>query len=100
MSYYESPEQLAANPPETWRVAKRGERFALYIDDSDSPLATFITKREALAERDDPQSRTRRDLERERLWYEGVTPAGWNSWAECLAQRERIEARWGKRPTT
>lgn len=93
MSYYPDPETLAANPPETWRVEKRGERlWGLHIDTSyEHPAETFSTQREALAERDDPNSYTRRLVEQERRWYAGITPAGWKSWEQCKAERERNE---------
>lgn len=96
MSYYSDPEALAANPPESWRVERwsdgRRVRWDLFIDDSRYPVERFKTRREALAERDDPQSYTRRMVEQERLWYAGTTPNGWKSYAECLADRRRIEA--------
>ncbi len=94
MSHYSSPEELAANPPESWRVIKRGERsWGLHIDPSyEHPVETFTTKREALEARDNPTSYIRRAVESERLWYEGVTPAGHNSYAECLAKRAKNDA--------
>jgi hypothetical protein len=96
MSYYPTPEALAANPPETWRVVKRGERsWGLHIDPSyEHPAETFTTKRDAIAERDDPNSHTRRNVEQERLWYAGVTPRGWRTWEECKAEQQRMAARW------
>jgi hypothetical protein len=95
VSLYSSPEALAANPPETWRVLKRGERsWGLHIDTSyEHPAETFTTKRAAEAERDNPQSRMRREVERERLWYDGVTPAGWKTYEQCKAEQERL-AKW------
>lgn len=99
MSYYPDPEALAANPPESWRVVKRGERlWGLFIDSSNEhPAETFSTKRKALAERDFASSRLRRAVEQERLWYAGVTPAGWKSWEECKAEQERASARFRAR---
>lgn len=99
MSHYNSPEELAANPPETWRVSKRGERsWGLHIDTSyDHPAETFTTQRDALAERDDPNSRLRTLVEQERRWYEGETVAGWKSYEECLAERERNAAYQARR---
>jgi len=99
MTHYSGPEALAANPPETWRVEKRGERlWGLHVDTSyEHPAETFTTKRAALAERDDPNSYTRRMVEQERRWYEGITPNGWKTYAECLAARERNEAYQAKR---
>lgn len=93
MTYYASPELLAANPPETWTVTKRADRmWGLHIDTSyEHPAERFRTKREALAERDDPNSYTRRMVEQERLWYAGVTPAGWKTYEQCKAERERNE---------
>ena len=98
MSMYSNPEELAANPPETWRVIKRGMRWGLYIDAAaEHPVRSFDTKRDALAERDDPQSRIRREVEWDRRWYEGETPAGWKSWAECKAEQERLAERQAQR---
>jgi hypothetical protein len=99
MSYYSSPEELAANPPESWRVVKRAERlWHLLIDSShEHPAETFTTRRAALAERDDPTSRLRRAVEQERRWMAGETPAGWKSHAECMADRARNEAYQAKR---
>ena len=95
MSYYPDPETLAANPTETWRVVKRVERlWHLLIDAShEYPAETFTTKRAAEAERDSPQSRLRRAVEQERLWYAGVTPAGWKTYEQCKAERARL-AKW------
>ena len=102
MSYYADPEALAANPPETWRVVKRGERlWGLHIDTSyDGPAETFRTRNLATAERDNPRSYTRRAVEQERLWYAGTTPNGWKSYAECLAARERNAAWQATRKAT
>lgn len=99
MSYYSSPEELAANPPESWRVVKRTERlWDLLIDSShDHPAETFTTRRAALAERNDANSYTRRMVEQERRWMAGETPRGWKSYAECLAERERNAAYQAKR---
>lgn len=97
MSYYEGPEQLAANPPETWRVERRQmgtrSRWDLMIDDSGIPIRSFDTKREATNEKTNPESYTRRKVEQERLWYEGKTPPGWKTYEECLAERSRTYAR-------
>lgn len=98
MSYYESPEQLAANPPETWRVIKRGERrWGLFLDSSAYPAELFRTQREALAERDDPTSYTRRMVEQERRWHAGETPPGWKTYAECQAGWQRLAERQAER---
>lgn len=99
MSYYASPEDLAANPPESWRVVKRAERlWHLLIDTGhECPAETFTTRHAALAERDQPTSRLRRAVEQERRWMAGETPAGWKTYAECLADRQRDEAYQAKR---
>lgn len=97
MGYYASPEALAANPPETWRVERvqSGSRavWRLYIDDSENYVQQFDTKTFALRERDNADSFTRRAVEQERLWYAGTTPSGWKTYSECLAERERIAQR-------
>jgi hypothetical protein len=99
MSHYSGPEALAANPPESWRVVKRDERlWHLLIDSShEYPAETFTTRRAALAERDDPNSRLRREVERERRWMAGEPISGWKTYAECLADRQRNEAYQAKR---
>ena len=98
MTYYSGPEELAANPPETWRVEKRGMRWGLYMSPTaEHPIRSFDTKREATAQRDDPQSRLRREVEQDRRWYEGETPAGWKSYAECLAEQRRLAERQARR---
>lgn len=99
MSYYPDPETLAANPPESWRVVKRGERmWDLRIESGHEwPAETFETRRAATAERNDPASRTRRAVEQERRWMAGETPYGWKSYAECLEDRKRNEAYQAKR---
>ncbi|MDR6794397.1 hypothetical protein J2X12_002866 [Pseudarthrobacter oxydans] len=99
MSMYASPEALAANPPETWEVRKRGERsWGLWIEPTNPyPTQTFKTRREALAERDDATSYTRRMVEKERRWYAGEQVDNWKSWAECKAEQERIRASQAKR---
>jgi hypothetical protein len=98
MSYYDTPEQLAANPPETWRVVRRAERLWHLLTDSshDCPAETFTTRRAAEAERDDPNSRLRRAVEQERRWMAGETPVGWKTYEQCKAERERIAA-WNAR---
>ena len=91
MSYYRGPEDLAANPPESWRVervqAGTRARWDLMIDDSGIPIRSFNTKREATNEKTNPESYTRRKVEQERLWYEGVTPNGWKTYEQCKAER-------------
>lgn len=89
MSYYASPEALASNPPESWRIVRRPigsrVRWALYIEDGPVHYMAFDTRREAIAERDDPNSHTRREVEQERQWYAGTTPNGWRAYADCIA---------------
>ncbi len=96
---YSSPEALAVNPPESWRIVKRAERlWDLLIDAShEHPAETFRTRALALAERDNPQSRMRREVDRERRWYEGEPIPHWKSYAECMADRQRNEAYQAKR---
>jgi hypothetical protein len=88
MSYYASPEKLRDNPPETWRVQRIApRRWGLQIDsDHMHSTFTFDTKRAALAERDDPQSYTRREVEKERRWYAGDTPPSWKPYEQCRAE--------------
>jgi hypothetical protein len=98
VSYYSSPEALAANPPESWEVRKRGERsWGLHIDGSDFPAEVFATRREALAVRDTPTSWLRRAVDQERRWYAGEAVSCWKPYTEVLADRARNEAYQAKR---
>ncbi len=103
MSLYPNPEALAANPPESWRIAKAGRGWVLLLDSTHPEPSegkgtvgeVFTTKREAEAERDNPESRTRRAYARDARWFAGHTPAGWRSWEECKAEQDRTAARFG-----
>lgn len=95
MSLFSTPEDHAANSPDTWQVVKTtgGRGWRLQTKDGVS-LESFTTKRAAeLARTEGFFARTYAE---EGRWYAGETPAGRRSWAECLAERERIAARRAK----
>ncbi|WP_217181594.1 hypothetical protein [Streptomyces sp. AC495_CC817] len=97
MTLYATPEEHAANPPETWTVRKLYERRWVLVIDPTQPVdyqGSYETKRRAEAERDDPQSWTRRLYDDETRWYAGEQVRGWKPWAEVEARRDRIRERF------
>jgi hypothetical protein len=91
MSLFTSPEEHAANPPETWRVVKLAQRGAWSLTTANGwPLDRYTTKREALAARDDGfYVRLYRD---EARWYAGENVPNWKPWETVKAERERLAA--------
>jgi hypothetical protein len=92
---YSDPETHAANPPSTWAVVKRTERSWVIVDQEGTVLERAETKRQAVEMLE--SGILRRLYDSETRWYAGETPAGWKSWAECKAERDRITARWALR---
>lgn len=94
MSLYTSPEQHAANPPETWTVERipYGTRARWCVVDKQGTQMgpTYETKREAEANLD--SGWYVRHWEKEQRWYDGESIPGWKSYAECKAEQERNEA--------
>lgn len=91
MSMFQSPEEHAANPPETWQVVKKAERsWDLQLPDG-SVLGTYQTKKAATADKDSGHWVTQ--YEKDGRWYAGITPPGWKSWAEVKAENEGRKAR-------
>lgn len=80
MSLYANPDEHAANPPETWEVAKVAERQWHLRDRDGFTLDGFDTKRAAEQARTD--SFWTRLYEQERRWYAGEPVAGWKPYAE------------------
>lgn len=97
MSLFQTPEQHAANGPDTWRVEKvRDGLWAIVTATGDAQLGgdrldTFSTRKSAV---EGLETGWAAQLwEKERRWYAGESIPGWKSWAECKAEQERIEAR-------
>lgn len=107
MSLFESPEDHAANPPETWRIVKYGRGFAFVTKDTTdemvqrggiSTLDHFERKRDAVAALSgETRSWALTQYERDTRWYAGETPPGQRSWAECKVDRERAAQRKAER---
>jgi hypothetical protein len=81
MALFATPQEHAANPPETWVVVKRGPRsWALTLNgDTTAVLDRFETKRAA------EQARTEGFLVRlyrqEARWYAGEPVPGWRPYS-------------------
>jgi hypothetical protein len=92
MALFATPEDHAANPPGTWQVVKDWERVWHLNTAAGVTLGSFKTKRDA-----EEHKRTGFYVDlyaKEGRWYAGKTPAGYRSWAEVKAERERTAARW------
>lgn len=92
MALYTTPEENAANPPETWQVVKVADRRWALKDATGTTLSAYSTRCEAVAARED--SFYTRLWDQERRWMTGETPAGWKPYAECVAERQRIAEQW------
>jgi hypothetical protein len=96
MSLFPTPEQHAANGPDTWKVEKvRDGLWAILTRDGDPQLAgdrleTYPTRKSAVEGLTGGWAA--RLWEKERRWYAGQSIPGWKSWAEVQAERERNEA--------
>lgn len=86
MSLFNSPEEHAANPPDTWVVAKHGTSWHLSMKDG-GVLDTYARKTDA------EQARHTGFLvtlyETETRWYRGETIPGWRSYADLVPPRTR-----------
>lgn len=75
MALYTTPQEHAANPPETWRVVRRGDRLWSLTDAQGATFQTFPTRREALSHREEGFYV---DLYvKEGRWFAGERVAGW-----------------------
>lgn len=82
MSLFGSPEEHAANPPESWRTMKSGGRWALLAGDG-GRLDTYRTKREAEeARRTGFYAELYAD---ETRWYAGEAVRGWKPYQRPAA---------------
>ncbi len=91
MAVFATPEENAANPPESWEVHKRGKRsWALTVKSDGGTLDVFKTRREAIAA---TTGGFLFDLyHRERRWYAGerIGP-GWKPYAQVVRERNEME---------
>lgn len=92
MSLFADPTEHAANPPETWTVTKVGDRAWSLRTAAGTELDRYTTKRKAEYDRT-PDGYYGRAYAKEGRWYAGETQPGWKPYADCLAERERLEAR-------
>lgn len=107
MSLFTTPEQHAANGPDTWRIVKYGRGFAIVTKDVTDemvqrggiPILTHCErKRDAVAILEPHvNSWLVQAYEKEGRWYAGETPPGQRSWAECKAEKEKRDAAAAKR---
>lgn len=101
MSLFSTPEQHAANGPDTWRVEKVRDGLWAIVTATGDPqlggdrLETYPTRKSAVEGLTDGWAA--RLWEKERRWYAGESIPGWKSWAEVKAEHERIEARKAER---
>ncbi len=89
-----TPETHNANSPDTWTVRKSGRRFGVFSMNSENPLNSFTTKREA-----DEATKTGPlvDLyEKERRWYAGEQVSGWKPFSTSTTS----EPKQKPKPTT
>jgi len=89
MSIFSSPEEHAANPPETWEVVKAAygtNPWRLMV--CGHTLESFKTKKEALAAR--ATGFYARLYEKELHWYAGGSVPGWRAYAEVSASRTQL----------
>lgn len=87
-------EEHNANPPSTWTVKKAAPRIWHLNTSSGGTLEYYPTKKAAEAAK--VTGRLVRAYEDEGRWMGGETPRGYRSYAACLAERDRLAARWCK----
>ena len=79
MALFVTPEEHAANPPETWVVTKAGPARWQLRTAPGAVLSTFPRKRDAEQERRD--GFFVRLYEQERRWFAGEPVRGWKPYA-------------------
>ena len=80
MTLFASPEEHAANPPETWRVVKVADRLWRLATKDGSELRCFPRQRDAEEEK---VSGWYADMyAKETRWYAGEPVRGWKPYAE------------------
>jgi len=80
MALFGTPEQHAANPPESWRVVKVAERTWRLTDTEGVTLDTCTTRR--AAELAKVKGFWVNLYEKERRWLAGELVAGWKPYVE------------------
>lgn len=96
MSLFSGPEEHAANPPETWQVARvqvGNHRPTWYLATADGGHLSSAHETRKAAESELSAGFYFDLWHREGRWYAGETPPGHRSWAECKAEQERTHAR-------
>ena len=91
MSLFSSPQENAANGPETWEVRRSGRVWQVVTKSGTVIEHAVSTRRGALELKE--SGMYVRMYEQERRWYAGETPTGQRSYSECLADRARMEER-------
>lgn len=87
MSLFGSPEKHAANPPETWVVAKAGNRVWHLKTADGTVLDSFTTRKAAEAAR---ETGFTADLyAKEKRWYAGENVPPWKPYAQVKEEQER-----------
>lgn len=91
MSLYATPEEHAANPPETWSVEKRphgGDVLGRWkIVDANGTTLDFVrTKAEGIAQIESRSCFSARLWEQERRWYAGEKVEGWKPYVRPAAR--------------
>ena len=92
MSLFKGPEEHAANPPETWKAVKAGDRSWRLTTAGGDVIGYYKTKKDTLAARDDPQGHYPMLWEKERRWYAGEQVDNWRPYAQIKAEQERRRA--------
>lgn len=92
MVMFRSPEEHAANPPETWVVRKSADRvWRLTTKDGVDLSASFARKKDAEdAKTTGFEARLYAD---ETRWYAGEQVNGWKTYQQCLDERAATIAR-------
>ncbi len=90
----QTPEEHAANPPETWEVVKAAERcWHLRRRGDEYPMQSFKTKHEA--EQAKVSGHHVRLYNDEARWMAGETVHPWKPYAQVVAERQR-QQEWNR----
>ena len=83
MSLFGSPEEHAANGPDTWQIVRAGERCWHVTDARGNTISYHATRRDAEAEI--AGGFTRQLYDDEARWYAGAPVRNWRPWAELAS---------------
>lgn len=72
---FTTPEQHAANPPETWQVIRRSKRSWATVTQNGDVIEYHERKKDA--EESLTSGPMHRLYQQEKRWYAGDTPTGW-----------------------